>query len=256
MLACLHACMLACLHACMPAAGLPQGAAAPTEGDDKRNRRRRDSRHGPAYDLPTVMTKWLVAGLPLHEVVRASTCNPAAAIGWGARDKAAARPFARCSFVFHSVCVLCLTRRELVGNHVSLGDRIGSLAVGRVADITVLEQVRRSRPFSARWPHLGPTSCVHRQAMTVAELGLGQVAVAVDLEDCQSQLRPCRNRLVCRAVWKDGDALICCPGRCCRCCCSSSQPPIYIEHRSVPQDTTAAAAQPNHSRPSLDCPGW
>ena len=78
------------------------------------------------------MTKWMVAGMSLYEVVKASTSAAAAAIGWG--------------------------------------DRIGSLQLGRVADITVLERV----------------------------------PVAVDLEDCQSQLRPCHERLCCRAVWKDG----------------------------------------------------
>ncbi|XP_064598947.1 deacetylase Atu3266-like isoform X2 [Liolophura sinensis] len=56
---------------------------------------------GPAYDLPTVMTKFLAIGMPLEDVVRATTCTPAKAIG-RAHD-------------------------------------IGSLAIGHVADITALK---------------------------------------------------------------------------------------------------------------------
>ena len=40
---------------------------------------------GPAYDMPTVMTKMIALGMPLHEVIRASTITPAQAIGWGDR---------------------------------------------------------------------------------------------------------------------------------------------------------------------------
>lgn len=37
--------------------------------------------YGPAYDMPTSMTKMLMIGMPLAEVIRASTATPAAAIG-------------------------------------------------------------------------------------------------------------------------------------------------------------------------------
>ncbi|XP_061196886.1 deacetylase Atu3266-like [Saccostrea echinata] len=56
---------------------------------------------GPAYDLPTVMSKFLHLGMPLVEVIRAVTSSPAKAVGWG--------------------------------------DRIGSLTPGKEADITVLK---------------------------------------------------------------------------------------------------------------------
>jgi dihydroorotase len=49
--------------------------------------------------MPNVMSKFLHVGMPLAEVVRASTIRPAEAIGWA--------------------------------------DRIGSLAVGRAADVAV-----------------------------------------------------------------------------------------------------------------------
>ena len=39
------------------------------------------SMEGPAYDLPTVMTKMLHLGMPLGEVIAAVTSKPAAAIG-------------------------------------------------------------------------------------------------------------------------------------------------------------------------------
>lgn len=56
---------------------------------------------GPAYDLPTVMSKFLHLGMPLTEVIRAVTSTPAKAIGWESK--------------------------------------IGSLTPGKEADITVLK---------------------------------------------------------------------------------------------------------------------
>ena len=87
---------------------------------------------GPAYDLPTVMTKLLHLGLPLAEVIRRTTIEPARAIGWE--------------------------------------ERIGSLEVGREADVTVLSLD----------------------------------TVDTELEDCQSQLRRVRKRIRPRAVWRAG----------------------------------------------------
>ena len=52
-------------------------------------------------DMPNVMSKFLHLGMPLKNVIRASTIDPARAIGWD--------------------------------------DRIGSLEVGRTADVAVLE---------------------------------------------------------------------------------------------------------------------
>ncbi len=89
---------------------------------------------GPAYDMPTVMTRLLHVGMPLSEVVARSTFEPAKAIGWD--------------------------------------DRIGTLEIGREADIAV---------FSVE-------------------------AVDMALEDCQSQLRRIRQRLAPQAVWRAGVA--------------------------------------------------
>ena len=88
---------------------------------------------GPAYDLPSVMTRMLRLGLPLEEVVRQTTVTPAKAIGWD--------------------------------------DRIGSLGLGREADVTVFA--------------LEPTR--------------------VELEDCQSQMRSIEARVVPKAVWRAGE---------------------------------------------------
>ena len=88
---------------------------------------------GPGYDLPTVMSRLLHLGMSLPEVVRSSTVNAAAAIGWQ--------------------------------------DRLGSLGVGRDADLTVLSMSD----------------------------------VDVDLEDCQGQVRRMRRRLKAEAVWKGGE---------------------------------------------------
>ncbi len=88
---------------------------------------------GPAYDLPAVMTRLLRLGMPLEEVVRRSTSVAAAAIGWE--------------------------------------DRIGTLGIGREADIAVLELEN----------------------------------VSEELEDCHGQMRRIDRRLVPRAVWRAGE---------------------------------------------------
>jgi dihydroorotase len=87
---------------------------------------------GPAYDMPTVMTRLLHAGMPLGEVVAASTSRAAKAIGWQ--------------------------------------DRIGTLGVGREADVAVLSIE----------------------------------SVDLQLEDCQSQMRHIHQKLTPQAVWRSG----------------------------------------------------
>ena len=56
--------------------------------------------HGPAYDLPTVMSKFLALGMPLYDVISSVTINPARAI-----------------------------KKE---------DSVGSLSPGRCADVAIL----------------------------------------------------------------------------------------------------------------------
>jgi dihydroorotase len=56
--------------------------------------------HSPAYDLPTVLSKMMHVGMSLAQVITAATTTPATSIGWE--------------------------------------DRIGSLQVGREADIAIL----------------------------------------------------------------------------------------------------------------------
>ncbi|MBV7339987.1 amidohydrolase family protein [Chloroflexi bacterium TSY] len=87
---------------------------------------------GPAYDMPTVMTRLLHLGMSLREVIRCSTIGAARAIGWE--------------------------------------DRIGTLGVGREADIAIL---------------------------TLEE-------VDMELEDCHGQMRRIGQRLVPQAVWSAG----------------------------------------------------
>jgi dihydroorotase len=65
--------------------------------------------NGPAYDMPTMLTKGLMLGMTLSEVVAASTIQPAQLIGWE--------------------------------------DRIGTLGVGRGADVTV----RADQPPPRLW---------------------------------------------------------------------------------------------------------
>ena len=91
------------------------------------------TREGPAYDMPTVLTRMLHLGMPLPEVIRCSTIAPAESIGWG--------------------------------------DRIGTMGVGREADVAVLAAEN----------------------------------VDMDLEDCQGQLRRINQRLVANAVWRAGE---------------------------------------------------
>ncbi|XP_074606507.1 deacetylase EF_0837-like isoform X2 [Acropora palmata] len=87
---------------------------------------------GPAYDLLTVMSKMLHVGMPLIDIIKSVTMTPAAAIG--------------------------------------LIDLIGSLSLGRPADITVMRIEK----------------------------------VDFDLEDCHAHLRRIKQRFVPVAVWKDG----------------------------------------------------
>ncbi len=91
------------------------------------------NRDGPVYDLPTVMSRMLKVGMPLVEIIRASTINPAKAIGWD--------------------------------------DRIGTLDIGRDADISVL----------------------------------ALDSVTLQLEDCHAQLRSLESQLIPKAVWRAGN---------------------------------------------------
>ena len=59
--------------------------------------------HGPVFDMPTTMSKFLMLGVPIERVVAMATTNPAKTLG--------------------------------------LQEQIGTLKVGTVADITVLEQI-------------------------------------------------------------------------------------------------------------------
>eukprot|EP00118_Oscarella_pearsei_P001627 m.7951 g.7951 ORF g.7951 m.7951 type:complete len:430 (+) comp20104_c0_seq2:30-1319(+) len=94
-----------------------------------------ESCEGPAYDLVTVMSKMLCVGMPLVDVITAATSTPAEAIGWA--------------------------------------DRIGSLTVGRDADITVL-------------------------ALETCD---------IMLEDTQGQMRRLTKRLIPKLVFKSGQPI-------------------------------------------------
>lgn len=88
--------------------------------------------NGPTYDIATVMTRLLHLGVPLQTVIEAATITPARLIGWE--------------------------------------DRIGTLDVGRTADVT---------------------------ALSIAQ-------VDMNLEDCQSQTRRIKRRIHARSVWREG----------------------------------------------------
>jgi dihydroorotase len=60
--------------------------------------------NGPVYDLPTLMSRFLSLGMTLPQVLEAVTASPARALGWAGE--------------------------------------IGSLQLGRIADVTVLELSR------------------------------------------------------------------------------------------------------------------
>ena len=99
---------------------------------------------GPAYDLPLVMTKFLHLGLSLTEIINLTTNEPARAIGWE--------------------------------------DRLGTLGIGREADVTVLSVDN----------------------------------IAMDLEDCHSQKRSIKQKITPHAVWRQGESAeitspVCCP---------------------------------------------
>jgi dihydroorotase len=93
--------------------------------------------NGPAYDLPIVMSKLLHLGMPLYEVIKAVTINPAVVI-----------------------------RKE---------DVIGSLSVGRCADVTVLRVAKSSH--------------------------------GILLEDCDLEMREMFEVIEPIAVWKSGEKI-------------------------------------------------
>ncbi|MCP8937482.1 amidohydrolase/deacetylase family metallohydrolase [Alsobacter sp. SYSU M60028] len=80
--------------------------------------------HGPVFDMPTTMSKFLMLGVPIERVVEMSTTNPAKTLG--------------------------------------LQDQIGTLKVGTAADITVLEQIEGRFAFfdSYREERVGDTLLV------------------------------------------------------------------------------------------------
>lgn len=80
--------------------------------------------HGPVFDMPTTMSKFLMLGLPIERVIEMSTTTPAKTLG-----------------------------RQ---------DQIGTLKVGTVADVTVLEQVEGRFRFidSYRKERIGKTLLV------------------------------------------------------------------------------------------------
>ena len=63
----------------------------------------RDNLHGPVFDMPTTMSKFLMLGVPMERVIEMSTTAPAKTLG--------------------------------------LQDEIGTLKIGTQADVTVLEQI-------------------------------------------------------------------------------------------------------------------
>ena len=90
--------------------------------------------NGPAYDLVTVMSKFHHLGMNIYDVIKAVTSQAAIAIGWG--------------------------------------NRIGSLSIGKVADITILRLIT------------------------------GEFT----MEDCEGNKRTCTKLIQPIAVWKDGVA--------------------------------------------------
>lgn len=66
--------------------------------------------HGPVYDLPTTMSKFLYLGMPLEQVIKAATSSPAKAM--------------------------------------KIDDRVGSLAVGKQADIVLLQREEGQFPLT------------------------------------------------------------------------------------------------------------
>ncbi|XP_028402333.1 uncharacterized protein LOC114525284 [Dendronephthya gigantea] len=88
--------------------------------------------NGPAYDLVTVMSKFYHLGMNIYDVIKAVTSQAANAIGWG--------------------------------------NRIGSLSIGALADITILRLIT------------------------------GEFA----MEDCEGNKRTCTRLFQPVAVWKDG----------------------------------------------------
>lgn len=85
--------------------------------------------HGPLFDLPTCMSKFLALGMSLTEVIRATTARPAAVMGLhdgtgslrvGAPADVALFALERGDFTFYDVDMKAMTGRELMRNTLTI----------------------------------------------------------------------------------------------------------------------------------------
>lgn len=122
---------------------------------------------GPAYDQPTCMTKMLMIGMPLAEVIKASTSTPAAAVGYA--------------------------------------DKIGKLEVGMEADIALLELKRTnfaledSQAQLRNCPQRLVARAVWKAGQSATITSVEQVGQFPNLKNVALH-RPSWNILVCRDI--------------------------------------------------------
>ena len=106
------------------------------------------SLNGPAYDMPSCMTKYLMMGMPLDEVVRASTVIPAKMLGNGWADKIGTLGVGRCADI---------TALKLETVDAMLEDSIGQLrhCSSRLVCHAVWREGMPCRvTFEQNWPNL------------------------------------------------------------------------------------------------------
>jgi dihydroorotase len=114
---------------------------------------------GPGYDLPTVMSKLLHLGMPLTDVIAASTINAAQAIGWHDRvgTLGVARDADVCVMSFGEVDV---QMEDCQGQLRPLSRRLKTEAVWRAGEnVATTEPIRWPNPEKAEkakqgWPNL------------------------------------------------------------------------------------------------------
>jgi dihydroorotase len=96
--------------------------------------------HGPLFDLPTCMSKFLALGMSFEEVIRAATARPAAVLGLqrqigslrvGALADVALFTVERGSFVFHDVHMNARMGHELIRNTLTI---VGGHELPRLPD--------------------------------------------------------------------------------------------------------------------------
>ncbi len=120
--------------------------------------------HGPLYDLPTCLSKFLALGMSLEEVIRAATIRPAEVMGWrtrsahcvsGALADVALFRIEEGDFAFYDVHMNKRMGKQLLRNTLTIVDGQEMARAPRRSDRTVDRTERSATDADRVGPHAG-----------------------------------------------------------------------------------------------------